>query len=459
MNDTEYRGVVERDIAHLLHPLYHQADQQNAIVFAKGEGAILTDVRGREYIDGLASLWNVAVGHGRRELAEAAAEQMSQLAFANGYAGYSNLPAIELAEKLCRITYPNMDAVFFANSGSEADELAFKLARFYWFLKEQREKVKIISRREAYHGGTLATTAATGMAPFWRGFGPLDPTFVRVGTNYCYHCEWDKTYPSCGVYCAEAVEETIVREGPETVAAVIAEPVHGAGGVIPPVPEYFPKLREICDRHNVLLIADEVITGFGRTGRWFALRHWDVQPDIMTFAKAVTSAYVPLSGAVISREIHRTMLDAPPDQRFMHGYTNSAHPAACAVGLRNLRIIEDEGLGENAAAMGKRLIDGLNTLKSEDGVGEVRGLGLMCAVELVDDKEKHRPFNVALTVGGRLAQACKDRGLISRTKGDSYLLAPPLVITPDQVDRIVEILRDAIRDTVGWARRQKETVG
>jgi adenosylmethionine-8-amino-7-oxononanoate aminotransferase len=455
MNEAEYRGVVERDIAHLLHPQYHQLDHRNAVIFERGEGATLTDIRGRQYIDGLSSLWNVAVGHGRKELAAAAAEQMSQLAFANGYSGYSNLKAIELAEKVCRLSYPNMDAVFFANSGSEANDLAFKLARFYWYLKGRMEKVKIIARREAYHGGTLAATAATGMPPFWRGFGPLDPTFVRAGTNYCYHCEWGKTYPGCDLDCAEAIEETIIREGADTVAAVIAEPVHGAGGVIPPVPEYFPKLREICDRHEVLLIADEVITGFGRTGRWFALRHWNVQPDILTFAKAITSAYVPLSGAVVSREIHRAMLEAPPDQRFMHGYTNSAHPAACAVGLRNLQIIEEEGLVEHAAAMGQRLIDGLNTLRSEDGVGEVRGLGLMAGVEIVDDHEKRRPFNVALNVGGRMLEACKERGLISRARLDSYLLAPPLVVSPEQVDRIVEIVRESVREVVAWARRQK----
>jgi len=453
MNDSEYRSLVERDIAHLIHPQYLQAEARNAIVLVKGEGAVLTDARGREYIDGLSSLWNVAVGHGRRELAEAAARQMSELAFANGYTGFSNLPAIELAEKVCAISYPNMSGVFFANSGSEANEVAFKLARFHWYLKGKMEKVKIIARRQAYHGGTLATTAATGLAPFWRGFGPLDPTFIRTGTNYCYRCEWNKTYPGCGLDCAVAIEDTIIREGPDTVAAVIAEPVHGAGGVIPPVPEYFPKLREICDRHNVLLIADEVITGFGRTGRWFALRHWDVQPDIMTFAKAITSAYVPLAGAVVSREIHQAVLQA--EDKFMHGFTNSGHPTACAVALRNLQIIEEEGLVENAAALGERLQAGLRTLLDEDGVGEVRGLGLIAGVELVADKEKRRPFSIEMSVGPRLVAACKDRGLISRNLADSYLLAPPLVTTPEQIDRIVAILRESIREVVGWARRQK----
>ncbi len=458
MNDNEYQSLVERDIAHLIHPQFSQAEQRKAIVFVKGEGAVLTDARGREYIDGLSSLWNVAVGHGRKELADAAAKQMGELAFANGYSGYGNLPAIELAEKLCALSYPSMDAVFFANSGSEANEVAFKMARYHWFLQGKTEKVKVIARRQAYHGGTLATTAATGLAPFWRGFGPLDPTFIRAGTNYCYHCEWDKTYPGCDLDCAVAIEDTIIREGADTVAAVIAEPVHGAGGVIPPVPEYFPKLREICDRHNVLLIADEVITGFGRTGRWFALRHWDVEPDIMTFAKAVTSAYVPLSGAIVSKALHEALLAVEAGQRFMHGFTNAGHPTACAVGLRNLQIMEEEGLVENASALGERLQAGLRTLLAEDGVGEVRGLGLIAGIEIVEDEEKHRPFSIDLGVGARLVAACKERGLISRNLGDTYLLAPPLVTTPEQIDRIVAIVGESVREVVGWARRQKAEI-
>jgi adenosylmethionine-8-amino-7-oxononanoate aminotransferase len=449
MNDAEYRSLVDRDIAHLLHPQYLQGDQRNAIVFVKGEGSILTDARGREYIDGLSSLWNVAVGHGRRELAEVAAKQMSELAFANGYTGYSNIPAIELAEQLVRRSYPNMDAVFFANSGSEANEVAFKLARFHWFLKGHMDKVKIFARRQAYHGGTLATTAATGLPPFWRGFGPLDPTFLRTPCNH--------PFTSCTADCALQVEEAIKREGADTVAAIIAEPVQGAGGVIPPGDDYFPTLRQVCDRNGVLLIADEVITGFGRTGRWFALRHWNVLPDIVTFAKAVTSAYIPLSGAIVSREIHEAILASESD-RFMHGFTNSAHPTACAVGLRNLQIFDDENLVENAAALGEHLHAGLRTLMDEDGVGNVRGLGFIGAVQIVDDKEKMKPFSVELNVGPRLVGAAKERGLISRNLGDNYLLAPPLVTTPEQVEQIVEILRDSIKETVAWARRNKPSL-
>jgi adenosylmethionine-8-amino-7-oxononanoate aminotransferase len=449
MNDSEYRSLVERDIAHLVHPQYLQGDQRNAIIFAKGEGSILTDVRGREYIDGLSSLWNVAVGHGRKELAEVAEKQMGELAFANGYSGYSNVPAIERAEQLCQRSYPNMDAVFFANSGSEANELAFKFARFYWFIKGKMDKVKIFARHQAYHGGTLATTAATGLPPFWRGFGPLDPTFLRTPCNH--------PFTSCTADCALQFEEAIKREGADTVAAIIAEPVQGAGGVIPPGDDYFPTLRQVCDRNEILLISDEVITGFGRTGRWFALRHWNVQPDIVTFAKAVTSAYVPLSGAIISRDVHETMLAAEGD-RFMHGFTNSAHPAACAVGLRNLQIFDDENLVENAAALGEHLHAGLRTLMDEDGVGNVRGKGFIGAVQIVEDKEKMKPFGVELNVGGRLVAAAKERGLISRNLADNYLLAPPLVTTPEQVDQIIDILRESIRETVAWARRNKPSL-
>ena len=445
MDREQVEALARSDLAHFIHPQYHASEHQAPVIYVRGEGAILTDAQGRQYIDGLSCLWNVAVGHGRHELAEVAARQMAELAFCSSYTGYSNVPAIELADRLCALAYPNMAAVFYANSGSEAVEGAFKAARFYWYLRGQSEKSKIICRREAYHGGTLAATSATGMPAFWRGFEPLIPEFVRVGTCYCYHCEWGKTYPGCGLECAGAVEETILREGSDTVAAVIAEPVHGAGGVIPPVPEYFPRLREICDRHHVLLIADEVITGFGRTGRWFALEHWGVQPDIMAIAKAVTSAYVPLSAFIISRQIHETMTSAPSSERFMHGYTNSGHPTACAVALANLDIIEREGLVENARRMGERLLSGLRFLEEIEIVGEARGLGLMAAVELTADKETHRAFEPSLNVAGRVLREARERGLVARVKGDSYLVAPPLVITAEQVDRIVEILRESIR--------------
>ncbi len=446
MNDQNPDALLAYDRSHLLHPLYHPADQADALLLVRGEGSTLYDAAGNAYLDGLACLWNVAVGHGRRELAEAAREQMETLAFANGYTGYTNAPAIRLAERILGLAYPNMSGVFFANSGSEAVELAVKTARFFWFLSGRPDKVKVIVRKEAYHGGTIAATAATGMPAFHRGFGPLAEGFVRAETCYPYRCRWCSGEDACTLACADEIESVIQREGPDTVAAVLAEPVHGAGGVIPPTPGYWPRLREICDRHDVLLIADEVITGFGRTGRWFALEHWGIQPDLVTFAKAVTSAYVPLSGVLFSERVHQALLSLPADLKFMHGYTNSAHPTACAVGLRNLDIMEREGLVQRAEAMGARLRAGLDTLRSEDHVGDVRGLGLMCAVELVADKTTRAPFDPALGVGPRLFRMMRERGLLARVKGETILLAPPLVITEAEVDRIVDIVGSVARD-------------
>jgi adenosylmethionine-8-amino-7-oxononanoate aminotransferase len=337
-----------------------------------------------------------------------------------------------------------MSGIFYANSGSEANDFAVKAARYFWFVSGKPQRTKIVSRAEAYHGGTMAATAITGMAPFHKGFGPEPEGFVQVPTHYRYRCGWCAEKPACTLDCADAIEQAILREGADTVAAVIGEPVHGAGGVIPPDPGYWPRLREICDRHDVLLIADEVITGFGRTGRWFALEHWGVQPDMMTFAKAVTSAYVPLSGFIASKRVHQAILDAPADAKFMIGCTNAAHPTACAVALRNLQIIEDEGLVERAELMGRRLHEALGRLREMPNVGEVRGLGLMAAVEVVADRTTRAPFAPSLGVGPKLAKAVRERGVVTRVKGESILFAPPLVVTEAQIDQIANATGDAI---------------
>jgi adenosylmethionine-8-amino-7-oxononanoate aminotransferase len=445
----EAKRLAQLDLAHQLHPQYHVRDHEDPVIYSRGEGALLYDVDGREYIDGLASLWNVAVGHGRRELADAAAEQMRELAFSNSYVGYANVPSIRLAEKLMSLVYPNMQAVLFSNSGSEAVEAAIKIARYFWYLLDQPQKVKIVARKEAYHGGTLGATAATGLPPFHKGFGPLPPAFVRAETCYPYRCGHCRGADDCNLACADDIEKAIVAEGPETVAAVIAEPVHGAGGVIVPTPGYWPRLREICDRHDVLLIADEVITGFGRTGRWFALEHWGVQPDMMTVAKAITSAYVPLAGTIYSKRVHDAVLRAPTDKKFMHGYTNAGHPTACAVALRNLQIIEDEGLVERAAEMGVRLLDGLRALGEHNNVGDVRGLGLIAGIELVADKSSRAPFDAAEAVGPRMLREMRNRGVITRVKGDSVLLAPPLVVSEAQVDKIISVVEESMLAVCG----------
>jgi adenosylmethionine-8-amino-7-oxononanoate aminotransferase len=436
--------LVAEDRQHLLHPLYHPADHAEPHIWVRGSGATMTDASGREFLDGLSCLWNVNAGHGRRELAEAAAEQMTALAFATNYVGSSNVPAIRLARRLTEIAYPNLRGVFFTCGGAESNESAFKTARFYWKARGRPDKVKIISRQHAYHGVTLATMSATGVPGYTRMFEPCVPNFIHTAAPYAFRFEGGRPGESVGQAAARMLEETILREGPETVAAFIAEPVQGAGGIIVPPDDYFPRVREICTKHDVLFIADEVITGFGRTGRWFALERWGVQPDILSFAKGITSGYVPLGGIMISEPIWQAMLAVPYADRWMHAYTYSGHPTCCAVGLRNLEILEKEGLVERADTLGARLLAGLRTLLDLKAVGEVRGLGLMCAVELVADRATRVPFDPAKKIIGRVKAELEARGLFTRTIRDIILLAPPLVITEAQVDRLVEIVRGGI---------------
>jgi len=437
-------ALLAEDRQHLLHPLHHPADHAEPHIWVRGNGAILTDASGREYLDGLSCLWNVNVGHGRRELAEAAAEQMATLAFSTNYTGSSNVPAIRLAHRLTEIAYPNLTAVYFTSGGAESNESAFKTARFYWKVKGRPEKVKIISRQFGYHGVTLAAMSATGIPGYTKMFEPRVPNFVHTAAPYGYRLDGLKPGESVGQAAARMLEETILREGPATVAAFIAEPVQGAGGIIVPPDDYFPRVREICTKHDVLFIADEIITGFGRTGRWFALDRWGVTPDILAFAKGVTSGYLPLGGIMISQPIHEAMLSAPYADRWMHAYTYSGHPTCCAVALRNLEVFEKEGLVEWAGKMGSRLLAGLRTLLDLQAVGEVRGLGLMCAVELVADRATKAGFDPAKKVIGRVKAEMETRGLFTRVVRDIILLAPPLVITEAQVDRAVEIVRGSI---------------
>jgi putrescine aminotransferase len=446
--------LLRQDHDHLVHPLQ---DQQQPIVFMRGQGAILTDSDGNDYIDGLSCLWNVNVGHGRRELAEAAAAQMEKLAFVTSYAGATNEPAVALATRLVELAYPNMRAVYFTTGGAESNESAFKTARFYWKTYGRPDKVKFISRVHGYHGLTMAAASATGIAAYHKMFAPLMPGFAQVPPPHPYRwadyggTDGGTNGGDVGLEAAAAVERAILREGPETVAAVIAEPVMGAGGVIVPPASYFPALREICDRHDVLLIADEIITGFCRTGTWFALEHWGVQPDIVSFAKGVTSAYLPLGGIMLSEQVHAAIQEAPPDLKYMHAATYSGHPTCCAVALRNIDIMEREGLAERAASTGRRLLAGLETLREHAAVGDVRGLGMMCGVELVENRATRAP---AIGLGNKVAAEARKRGLFIRNRGgaggaypigDTLCIAPPLITSDEEVDRLVDILHDAMR--------------
>jgi len=452
LDESEIQRLVEFDRNHIIHPQFHVADHRDAIIYASGEGAVLTDVHGNSYIDGLASLWNVAVGHGRAELADAAAEQMRTLAFSNAYTGYANEPSIRLTERLLERAYPNMSGIFYANSGSEANDFAIKAARYYWFVSGKPDKVKIISRSEAYHGGTLAATAITGMAPFHKGFGPEPPGFVQVPTCYPYRCQWCASKPSCTLECADNIADVIDREGADTVAAVIAEPVHGAGGVIPPDPGYWPRLREICDRYGVLLIADEVITGFGRTGRWFGLDHWGVRPDLLVAAKGATSGYFPFGFVAASAEVHDTVA-GPGAAGFVHGFTFSHHAVGAAVAREVLRILEAEDLVAASASKGDRLRTLLrDRLGDHPNVGQIRGRGLMVGIELVADRETRAAFPRAAKVTEAVVRTAKSNGVLvysgtgnaNGVDGDVILLGPPFVITDPEIERVVDDLAESI---------------
>jgi adenosylmethionine-8-amino-7-oxononanoate aminotransferase len=427
-----------------MHPLHHPSSYATARIWVSGRGAIIKDATGREYIDGLSGLWNVNVGHGRSELGEVAKQQMSTLAFHSAYAGGTNEPAIKLAERLSGLTYPSINTFFFTSGGAEASETSFKTARFYWKALGKPDKIKVISRRRAYHGLTLAAMSATGLQAFWPMFEPRTPGFLHIDAPDPYR--FTNTDPSVGVGVAAAnqLEEAILREGAETVAAFIAEPVQGAGGVIVPPPDYFARIREICSKHGVLLIADEVITGFGRTGRWFGLEHYGIEPDIMQFAKGITSGYVPLGGIGVSDTIRDVINGVPPGKRWMHAYTYSGHPTCCAVALANIDILERERLTERAAAAGDRLLLGLRTLESLDGIGNVRGLGLMAAVEVVRDKATKQQFPPEAGLTQKLTDALLDRGLYTRVAMDCICLAPPLVTTDAEIDRIVNIVGETI---------------
>jgi putrescine aminotransferase len=452
MNPQE--SALARDRAHLIHPLQRPAAQVHAHVWTSGHGAVLVDQDGREYLDGLAGLWNVVVGHGRKELGEAAKRQMDTLGFATAYAGSSNPQAIALADRIAGLCYPGVSRFFFTSGGAESNESAFKTARYFWRTQGKPTKTRVIGRKWGYHGTTLAAMSATGISSYWPMFEPRTPGFSHIESPYPYRFQpaaetsaGDSRTP--GQQAADLLEAAILAEGADNVAAFLGEPVQGAGGVIVPQEDYWPRIREICNRHDVLLIADEVITGFGRTGHWFGLSRYGIEPDILSFAKAITSGYFPLGGIGVNDRIAAAIDNTPDDQTWMHAFTYSGHPVGCAVALANLDIIEREGLVQRAAELGARLLKGLQTLAGHKHVGDVRGLGLMAAVEFVADKQTKAEFTASEKVGPRVHAATQKRGLFTRLRGDVYNLAPAFVTTEAQIDQMVEVLGESIQEVLG----------
>ncbi len=434
--------------AHLVHPATGHARQsrEGPVVAVSGHGATVTLQGGREAIDGMAGLWCVVAGYGRGELAAAAAKQMRTLAYASTFAGGASPPALELAERLVLLAPRGLTGVMFTSGGSEANDTAFKLARYYWRLRGRPSKTIVLSHDRGYHGVTIGSTAATGLAAYHADFGPLAPDFERIPTPYCYRCSAGTPCDpaGCAVDTAQALAAAVERLDPDRVAAVIVEPVLGAGGVISPPAGYLRAVRAACDRFDVLLIADEVITGFGRSGRWFGVEHEGVVPDMLTFAKGITSGYVPLGGVLLHSRIWDALHDVSGDPPLMHGYTFSGHPVACAVALANLRILEDEKLVEGVRDKAVRLARSLARLRALPEVGDVRGFGLLGGIELVAARDG-TPWPASARRAASVVTAARERGLLTRgLQGDILAIAPPFVISDEQIDAVGDLLADAI---------------
>ena len=414
------------------------------LVVDRAEGVWVWTETGKKLMDGFAGLAVVNVGHGRREIAEAIAEQTVRLAYYPTTRQFSNRPAAELAAKLATLTPGDLDYTLFATSGSEANERAMQIARHYWIARGKSGKHKVISLQGGYHGATMGTFAVCGLPHMTAAYAALQPTgFTKVAPPYPFRDRGTGTDEALVQRRARELRDAIVAEGPDTVSAVIMEPILSSGGFIIPPLGWLAAVRAICDELNVLMIADEVITGFGRTGKWFGVNHETVVPDLMTVAKGITSGYLPLSGTIARGRL----TDAFPEdgtQEVVHPNTYAAHPVACAAALANLQIMEKDGLVANAEAMGRRLLEGLtDALRGIRIVGEVRGRGLLVCTELVAPAGR-APLDAAVV--GRLDRKAWERGAIVYARGQVVRLAPPLCITRDEVDQLVRVVAESIHE-------------
>jgi putrescine---pyruvate transaminase len=424
------------DARHHLHPFTDHAElaARGPRIITRGEGCWLWDSEGNRLLDGMAGLWCVNLGYGRAELVEAARRQMATLAYYNTFFQSTTPAAVELATRLAELT-PGLDRVFFTNSGSEANDTAIKLVRYFWNLQGRPTKKIMISRAYGYHGVTLATASLSGLAAMHPQSDLPLPGFEHVEAPYWYAHGGDLTPEAHGRQAARRLEERILALGPDNVAAFIGEPVQGAGGVIVPPPGYWQEVERICRRHEVLLIADEVICGFGRTGRWWGCERFGFTPDIITAAKGLSSGYVPIAAVIVGRRIGDVLVEA--GREWTHGFTYSGHPVAAAVALENLRIIAEEGLHDRASGpLGAYFARALAGLADHPLVGEVRTCGLLAAIELVEDPGARRHFPPERGVGVICREHCIAEGLVMRAVRDVMVLAPPLIISEAEIDQI-----------------------
>ena len=433
---------------HLLHPMAHpqQMRESPPDIIVRGEGSWIWDVDGHRLVDGVAGLWSVNLGFGRREIRDAIVAQLDELAYYNIFRGTSHARAIELAERVCAIMQPDgVEAVYFSSGGSDAVESALKLARQYWKIRGQQDRSKFISLRQGYHGVHFGGMSVNGNTNFRRAYEPLLPGCFHIDTPWVYRNPYTEDPVRLGEICAELLEREIVFQGPDAVAAFIAEPVQGAGGVIVPPPNYWPLVRRICDKHGVLLIADEVVTGFGRTGHLFGTRLWGVQADMWCLAKGISSGYVPLGATAVSGKVARVFNEADAALgAIAHGHTYSGHPVAAAAALAALDIIEREDVVGNVARLGPHFMERLMALQARFPlIGDVRGVGLMVCLELVADRATKTTLPRGAKQVTQVAREAYRRGAMIRTSGPNIILSPALTISREQIDLLCDALEGA----------------
>ena len=431
------------DAAHHMHPFTTNDDleKKGARVITRAKGVTLTDSEGNEILDAMAGLWCVNIGYGRDELAEVSSRQMRELPYYNTFFQTTHVPAIALAERLAELTPYDLNHVFFANSGSEANDTNIRIVRTYWQEKGQPEKTVIISRKNAYHGSSVASSALGGMSGMHAQSGMI-PDIHHIDQPNWWAEGGDMSPEDFGLERAQQLEKAILELGEHKVAAFIGEPVQGAGGVIIPPSTYWPEIQRICDKYGILLIADEVICGFGRTGNWFGSQTMGIKPDIMTVAKGLSSGYAPISASIVNDKV-AAVLGAC---EFNHGYTYSGHPVACAVALENLRILDEEGIVSHAAQeLAPYLKEKFESLGDHPMVGEVKVVGMMGSLALTPDKTTRAKFAADVgTVGFMVRERCFANNLIMRHVGDRMVISPPLVSTKAEIDTLIVRARKAL---------------
>jgi len=446
------------DAAHYLHPFtdFKSLAGKGSRVIVRADNIYLWDSEGAKILDAMSGLWCVNVGYGRQELVDAATRQLKELPFYNSFFQTATPPAIELAELLSQVTPPQFKHVFFSGSGSEGNDTVVRMVRRYWDVLGQPERSIIISRHNAYHGSTMAGASLGGMSGMHAQGGLPIPGIVHIEQPFWFEHGKGMSREAFGLAAAGWLEAKILELGPDKVAAFIGEPVQGAGGVIIPPLSYWPEIQRICDKYGILLVSDEVICGFGRTGRWWGCETFGFRPDLMTFAKGVTSGYIPLGGVMVGDRVANVLIDQGGE--FNHGYTYSGHPVACAVALANIRLIQREHLVDKVRDdLGPYLAMHFKSLGEHALIGEAQSLGMMGALQIVRDKASGQTFDAGLEVGMLCRGHCFGNGLIMRAVGDRMIIAPPLVMTHAQIDEMVALIRRCLDLTLadvrqrGWA--------